>query len=120
MPPDTMGDVGPDNVLVTINGRIKSFDRSGVLGALNADLDVFFSSVHGGGGVADPRCRYDRLTGRWIVTAMGMQNTNNRMCFAVSNNSTINGSTVWTFFQFQQNLFQEVYWYSLHKFLEFQ
>src|SRR5262245_10518220 len=41
IPPDSMGDVGPTQVLVHVNGRIKVFDKTGALGALNAD-DVTF------------------------------------------------------------------------------
>src|ERR1043166_9424961 len=35
IPPDSMGAVGPSQILVCVNGRIKVFDKTGVLGALN-------------------------------------------------------------------------------------
>jgi hypothetical protein len=35
VPPDVVGAVGPDQVLVPSNGRIKVFDKTGVLGTLN-------------------------------------------------------------------------------------
>src|SRR5207244_8839375 len=40
-PPDSMGDVGPGQYIVAVNGRIRSFNKStGVAdGALNADTD---------------------------------------------------------------------------------
>src|ERR1043166_7579185 len=45
IPPDTQMAVGPTQIIAIANGRIKVFDRHGVLGPLNADTDVFFSSV---------------------------------------------------------------------------
>ncbi|MDX2033404.1 MAG: proprotein convertase P-domain-containing protein [Blastocatellia bacterium] len=100
-PPDTMGDVGPTQYLVGVNGRIKVFDKAtGTLGALNADLDVFFQSVRGSTFTSDPRVRFDRLSGRWYVIMINVDSANNRIVLAVSNNATITATTVWTFFQF--------------------
>src|SRR2546426_1039388 len=48
IPPDSMGDVGPSQILVGVNGRIKVFDKTGVVGALDSDMDVFFDSVRDG------------------------------------------------------------------------
>src|SRR5207245_2503334 len=59
-PPDSMGAAGPTQFLVTVNGRIKVFDKSGNLGPLNMDLNTFFSSGLSGlsaDNVADPRVR---------------------------------------------------------------
>src|SRR2546426_590016 len=67
VPPDSMGDVGPTQVLVPVNGRIKVFDKSGTPGDLNADLDVFFASAGDGSGASDPQVRDGRLTGRWFL-----------------------------------------------------
>src|SRR5581483_8454958 len=45
VPPDSMGAVGPTQFLVAINGRIRVFSKTGVVGALNTSLATFFSSV---------------------------------------------------------------------------
>lgn len=103
IPPDSMGDAGPSQFLIAVNKRIKVFDKQGNLGALNADLDAFFSSVRGGSGTSDPRVRYDRLSGRWFVTAINVA-TPNRIVIAVSSSDTITGSSSFTFFQFQHDL----------------
>jgi hypothetical protein len=114
-PPDVMGAVGPTQFIVAINGRIKSFNKTtGVAdGVLNADMDVFFTSVmstQAGTFTSDPRIRYDRLTGRWIVIIIdvpaGTGAVANRLLVAVSNTSTITGSTVWTYFYFVPNASQ--------------
>ena len=35
IPPDSMGDVGPTQILAAANGRVKVFDKTGALGGLN-------------------------------------------------------------------------------------
>ena len=67
IPPDSKGAVGPTQVLVIANGRIKSFSKTGELGSLNVSTDAFFNSVRNGAGTTDPQIRYDRLSGRWFV-----------------------------------------------------
>ncbi len=103
VPPDSMGGVGPTNVVVCSNNRIKSFSRAGALGSLNADLDVFFASVANGAGHSDPRVKFDRLSQRWFVLAINLQGGGNRVMIAVSNTANITGATVWTFFFFKQD-----------------
>jgi uncharacterized repeat protein (TIGR01451 family) len=104
IPPDSMGDVGPTQILVAINGRIKVFDKTGVLGSLNVTMDTFFNSVRGGVGVSDPHVRYDRLSGHWFVTIVNVPAQGpNRVLIAVSSGPTITNTASFTFFQFQQD-----------------
>jgi hypothetical protein len=102
-PPDTGGAVGPTQILLHENGRLKVFDKLGNLGPLNVDADVFFQSVRGPSSAVDPQTKYDRLSGRFIVTAINIS-TPNRVVIAVSSSSTITGSGSFTFYQFQQDL----------------
>jgi hypothetical protein len=102
-PPDTMGAVGPSQVLVFVNGRIKVFSKTGTLGALNSSTDTFFNAVRNGSSVSDPRVRYDRLSGRWFLSIITVS-TPNKVCLAVSNGSTITSATSFTFFQFQHDM----------------
>ena len=101
-PPDTMGAVGPTQFIVFVNGRLRSFNKTtGVAdGVLNADPDVFFASVRGTSSTTDPRIRYDRLTGRWILIIINDTTVANRVLIAVSDSGIVTGSTVWTFFFF--------------------
>ncbi len=103
VPPDSVGDVSPTQVVVLANGRIRAFDKTGVIGTLNADLDVFFSSVNGGNTCGDPQVRFDRLTNKWYVTAITFTSPN-RVLLAVSSGATLTGAASFTFFQFQQDL----------------
>lgn len=99
VPPDTMGDVSPTQVFVTVNGRFKVYDRNGVVGPLNTDPNTFFASVRSA-SMSDPRVRFDRLSQRWIVAMIDVANSNNRICLAVSNTATITSATSFTFFFF--------------------
>jgi hypothetical protein len=99
VPPDSMGAVGPTQYVVTVNGRFRSFSKTTGLedGALNVDPDVFFGSVRSA-GTSDPRVRYDRLSGRWFITMIDVNGTNNRILIAVSSGSTIASASSFTFF----------------------
>jgi hypothetical protein len=101
-PPDCMGAVGPTQYFMFVNGRLVTFNKTtGVAdGVINADPDVFFTSVINGSSTSDPRIRYDRLTGRWFLVIINVS-TPNRILIAVSNaasNGVISGSTTFTFF----------------------
>jgi hypothetical protein len=119
-PPDTMGAVGPTQVAIFLNGRLRTFNKTtGVAdGIINADSDVFFASVMTpplAGEVvftSDPMVRFDRLSNRWFLNiidvvlnaATGATTRANRVLIAVSDaasNGVISGTTVWTFYQFQ-------------------
>ncbi len=105
-PPDTMGEVGPSQFIMTVNGWIRSFSKTtGVAdGVMNVDMDVFFNSVRGGISTSDPRIRYDRISQRWIIIIINVASTNNRVLIATSDTQNITAATVWTYYFFQQNL----------------
>ena len=99
LPADNMGAIGPTQYIVAVNGRIVSFDKTtGVAdGVINASTSTFFNSVRNASGTSDPRIRYDRVAQKWFIVIINVS-TPNRILLAVSNTSTINGSTIWTFF----------------------
>ena len=123
-PPDTEAEVGPNSIVVHLNGRLRTFNKGTSVtaptadGVLNVDTDVFFASVltPAAAGLTtfttDPNVRYDRISNRWflniidvtVVNATGAVNNVNRVILAVSDaasNGNITGATVWTFYQFQ-------------------
>jgi hypothetical protein len=104
IPPDSMGSVGPTQALVSVNGRIKVFDKQGNLGALNVSDAVFWGSVSNASEPSDPGVEYDRLSGRWILSAVNTEASNNRVMIAVSSGPTITDSTSFTFYFFNQNV----------------
>jgi PKD repeat protein len=97
-----MGAVGPSQIVVVINGKIKAFNKSGT-SSFGTDTDNFFASVRSA-SVSDPHVRYDRLSQRWFVTMIDVLNTGNRVLIAVSSGPAINNFTSWSFFQFQHDL----------------
>ncbi|HEX7880938.1 MAG TPA: Calx-beta domain-containing protein [Candidatus Eisenbacteria bacterium] len=101
-PPDCMGAVGPTQYFMFVNGRLVTFNKAtGVAdGVINADPDVFFTSVINGSSTSDPRIRYDRLTGRWFLVIINVS-TPNRILIAVSDaasNGTLTLGSSFTFF----------------------
>jgi hypothetical protein len=108
IPLDAMGAVGPTQILLVSNVRIKVFDKTGTLGALDASVESFFGSVGGASGTTDVRARFDVFTQRWFVAALNgalaSPGTSNLFMLAVSDGPTITLSTVWTFFSFTAGL----------------
>ena len=101
-PPDSNGAVGPTQVLMAVNGRVKVLSRTGVVGPLNVTGDVFFNSVRNGATVFDPQVRFDPISGRWFVLSITSGNPN-RIVLAVSSNETITGTGSFTFYGFVQD-----------------
>jgi hypothetical protein len=99
VPPDSIGDVGPTQVMVVANGRIKVFSKAGVLGGLDASTDTFFASVRVG-SVSDPHVRYDRLSQRWFINIIDVGGCPNNVLLAVSSGPTITSAASFTFFSF--------------------
>jgi hypothetical protein len=96
-----MGDIGPTQIVVCINGRIRTFSRTGVAdGALNATTDVFFTTARGASGTSDPRVRYDRLSRRWFIVMINTASTSNVVMIAYSSGSTITSTASFTFVTF--------------------
>ena len=109
-PPDSMGTIGPNQFIVAINGRIRSFDK--VTGAQDGVLDVttnafFLPGMTPLGGPittnfsSDPRIRYDRGTRRWFLVIIDVPNggtATNRIVIAVSDTPVISAATTWTYF----------------------
>src|SRR5437762_3736390 len=118
-PPDSMGAVGPSQFLIFVNGRLRTFNKTtgAADGVINADPDIFFSSVMTNAPVnftSDPQVRYDRLSGRWILIIIDVPSSSsnsvgdmpNRVLIAVSNAASagvITANTVWSFYFIPQN-----------------
>ena len=101
IPPDSMGAVGPSQILVFVNGRVRLFDKQG-----NPDpnLDVtdtaFWAPVRDGHQVTDPGVEYDRLSQRWIISGINTRSADNRVMLAVSDGPTLTDQTSFDYFEF--------------------
>lgn len=103
VPPDSMGDVGPTQILVALNGRIRVYNKTGTIGGLDITTNNFFNSVRNSSTTTDPFVRYDRTSQRWFVSMISVSSPN-RVMLAVSSGPTITNSSSFTFFQFQHDL----------------
>ena len=76
IPPDSMGDVGPTQVLMHVNGRVRVYDKfTGAVGGLDVADTTFWNSVRNVQGISDPRVEYDRLSGRWFLVMINVAAT---------------------------------------------
>ncbi len=100
VPPDTQGDVGQSDVLMTANDRITSYTKAGVTGGLNSSTTTFWTPT-GATGPCDNHVRYDRLSKRWFVVAIDCDPAgSNKILIAVSSGSTITNASSFTFYNF--------------------
>jgi hypothetical protein len=103
LPPDTMGDIGPAQYFVGLNGRMRTVAKATGApdGVVDADSDVFFAPVLPSGHyTSDPRVRYDRRRGRWVVLMISV-GVPNRVLLAMSSNAVISATTTWAYFSWQ-------------------
>ena len=68
IPPDTMGAVGPNHLVVPLNSGIRSQTKTGTAVGTIQTLDNFWLST-GATHVFDPRMLYDPYNNRWIFSA---------------------------------------------------
>src|SRR5437016_4082220 len=55
LPPDSMGAVGPSQIVVGVNGRIRTYNKSGIVDFnLDTTMDNFFTSVRFSSTTSDP------------------------------------------------------------------
>ncbi len=89
IPPDTVGAVGPDHFVASVNSNISIYEKATGVRLVNTGLAGFLNSS----GVGDPRVVFDPDSQRWIILASDFDN---QLFFAVSTTSDPTGS----FFRF--------------------
>lgn len=89
LPPDTIGDVGPNHFIQAVNGSpgsvFKVFDKSG--SALTGEISMGTLGVGGCTmGFSDPVVVYDALADRWVLLEMSLEGfpTSGSLCVYVS------------------------------------
>jgi hypothetical protein len=101
-PPDTQGAVGPTQIGIVVNGKVKWWNKQGTQTVLNTGLNNFFNTVRDAYDTGDPRVRFDRTSNRWFVSAINIPPNyiDNRVLLAVSSGPTISNAASFTFFYF--------------------
>jgi hypothetical protein len=120
-PPDSMGAVGPNNLVETLNGYFAVYDKSGKQDMVHSgSLDSFWASVlinnttvHDGDAI-DPRIVYDKHSGHWFISSIDQPPTkdDNDLLLAVSktsdpvapNSTTFDPSQAWLFYKFRPTI----------------
>ena len=90
IPPDTMGAVGPDDIVELINGRYAVYDKETGAVVDSSSLNDFWSDA----GVAfrgsfafDPRVLYDPFSERWFAVSVDNSSNDNQVLVAVSDSA---------------------------------
>jgi Concanavalin A-like lectin/glucanases superfamily/Putative binding domain, N-terminal len=99
-PPDTMGAVGPNHFMETLNGAVAIYNKTNAARLSLVTLDTFFRVTIGGktyprNDTTDPRVIYDRRSGRWIASTLEFGNPSgqdNHIILAVSASSDPTGT----------------------------
>ncbi|MEE4379344.1 MAG: VCBS repeat-containing protein [Candidatus Competibacteraceae bacterium] len=89
VPPDTVGDVGPNHYIQMVNNSGSSifriYNKSGTLLVGPAELDSLWTA--GGNcatGAGDPIVLYDPLANRWLMSEFADRNLGNQLCVYIS------------------------------------
>ncbi|MGH9160080.1 MAG: carboxypeptidase-like regulatory domain-containing protein [Vicinamibacteraceae bacterium] len=87
LPPDTVGDVGPNHYVQAVNIVYRVFDKKGVPQTPPFKMSQLFQNI---GGVCatrddgDPIVLYDHLANRWLLTQLAAATPISHQCIAVS------------------------------------
>jgi fibronectin type 3 domain-containing protein len=106
-PPDTVGDVGPNYYIQSINGGGGAlyviYNKNGTVAAGPFSMESL-GTGQCGSGLGDPIILYDELAGRWMISEFS--NAGNQMCVYVSQTSNpISGG--WYNYSFSGNSFPD-------------
>jgi hypothetical protein len=92
-PPDTTGDVGPNNYVQMVNAtKVAIFNKAGNPLAAPFNLNTLFGALGppcSVGNAGDPQVVYDSLADRWVLSQFTLTN---QLCFAVSQTGNPQGS----------------------------
>ncbi len=76
-PPDTNADVGPNHVVVTTNGGVTIYSKTGAVLVPQFRMSSLTPFTTDNDDDGDPVVLYDPLADRWILTQFGLTFTNN-------------------------------------------
>ena len=94
-PPDTNGDVGPNNYIQTVNLTLTIFNKAGtkLIGPVATNtLWSGFGGICQTNNNGDPVVLYDQLADRWMITQFAIGATSSHECIAISQTNDPTGS----------------------------
>ena len=109
-PPDCDMAVGPNHVVTTVNSTIAFYDKATGTQQFIQSLNPggFFGAANQGDFVSDPKCFYDKISGRFFVVQLDLAfadtevDSISNITVAVSDDSNPNG--VWTAYTFSTKI----------------
>jgi len=107
-PPDTDGDVSPDNYFQMVNLSFEIFDRSGNLLMGPYDNQTIWEGFDDGqpydnANDGDPVVLYDQVANRWLVSQFAVNTTNRKYYELVAISVTSDPTGAWYRYAFQFN-----------------
>jgi hypothetical protein len=103
LPPDTQGDVGPDNYFQVVNSSFAIYSRTGTILMGPSNLSTIWNGIPApwnGTNSGDPIVLYDQAAGRWIVSQFSLPTNSFAELVAISQTSDPTGSWYRYVFQF--------------------
>ncbi len=97
-PPDTQGAVGPDHIVILLNGQYRVYEKETGASVVASTLSEFWiaAGIASPGGPFDPRVVYDAGAKRWYASCANHLAAPNEILFAVSASADPTGG--WTGF----------------------
>ena len=86
-PPDTVGDVGPNHYIQTVNISLAIYDKGGNLLVGPSPINALWAGFGGpceNSNNGDPIVRYDQLADRWLVSQFALTSVPRFQCIAIS------------------------------------
>jgi hypothetical protein len=87
LPPDTVGDVGPNHYMQMVNTVFAIYDKQGNLLAGPSPINTLWSGFGGPCDTennGDPIVRYDHLADRWLLSQFALPGPDLHECIAIS------------------------------------
>lgn len=93
-PPDSMGAVGPEHLVVTLNGKVRIQSKLGVETSATS-LNAFWAAVATAGTTGDPSVFYDEDSGRYLMSSVsGSSPGSSQILLAVSQTADPTGAWI--------------------------
>jgi subtilisin-like proprotein convertase family protein len=111
LPPDTVGEVGPNHFVQMVNSAFRIYSRTGTPLIPLTSIGALFSTIPGpcaGNEDGDPIVMYDQLADRWLLSEFcTVANPNNHQLIAVSKTGDPTGAYYLYDFMMPNNKFND-------------
>jgi hypothetical protein len=89
VPPDTVGDVGPNHYVQAVNAQFAIYDKTGRLLVGPSNINSLWVAANTGDACqfnnhGDPIVQYDHLADRWIISQFAVPGPDFHECIAIS------------------------------------